>query len=180
MEELILKSKNGDSKAFTELMLLIKTDLYKIAKSRLSNEEDIKDTIQETMIIAFKNIKRVRDPSKFKYWIIKILINNCNKIYKKRKKYSDIYENINFEEDEYKYTSLSTNNTDIVNDTINFYDMIKFLDKDERTIIILYYNERYTTKEISKLLHMKENTVKSKILRAKQKIKSNYTKKGGF
>ena len=58
--------------------------------------------------------------------------------------------------------------------------MINFLDKDERTIIILYYNERYTTKEISKLLHMKENTVKSKILRAKQKIKSNYTKKGGF
>ena len=177
MEELIIKSKNGDNKAFMELILLVKADLYKITKSRLSNEEDIKDAIQEIIIVAFRNIKSIKDASKFKHWIIKILINNCNKIYKKK---SSIYENISFEDEEYKYPSLSINNTDIVNDTINFYDMINFLDKDERTIIILYYNERYTTKEISKLLHMKENTVKSKILRAKQKIKSNYTKKGGF
>ena len=138
MEELIEKSKKGDNEAFTELILLIKTDLYKIAKTRLSNEEDVKDAIQETIIIAFRNIKKVKEPSKFKYWIIKILINNCNKIYKKRKKYSNIYENISFEEDEYKYSSLSINNTEIVNDTINFYDMINFLDEDERTIIILY------------------------------------------
>ena len=179
MEELIIKSKNGDNEAFTELILMIKVDLYKLAKSRLSNEEDIKDAIQETIIVAFRNIKSIKDASKFKHWIIKILINNCNKIYKKRKKYSNLYENISFEENEYKYPSLSTNNTDIINDTINFYEMINFLDKDERTIIILYYNERDTTKEISKLLHMKENTIKSKILRAKQKIKLNYTK-GGF
>ena len=47
-----------------------------------------------------------------------------------------------------------------------------------KLIIILYYNENYTTKEISKILSMKENTVKSKLFRAKDKIKNNC--KGGI
>ena len=175
----MIKSKNGDSNAFTQLMLEIKTDLYKIAKTRLSNEEDIKDALQETMITAFKYIKNVKEPSKFKHWIIKILINQCNKIYKKKKKYNYIYENIDFSEtNEFKYLSLTNNNTDIVIDTINFFEMINCLDNDEQTILILYYNEKYSTKEISKLLHIKENTIKSKIFRAKEKIKTKY--KGGL
>ena len=87
MEELVLKAKSGNKDAFTQLILEIKSDLYKIAKTRLSNEEDIKDALQETMITAFKYMKTVKEPSKFKHWIIKILINQCNKIYKKKSNY---------------------------------------------------------------------------------------------
>lgn len=50
---------------------------------RTSNDEDVQDIIQETMIDAYKYIKKLKKPSKFKSWITKILINNCNKYYKK-------------------------------------------------------------------------------------------------
>ena len=85
MEELILEAKKGNIEAFTLAILNIKNDLYKIAKVKTSNEEDIQDIIQETMLNAYKNIKKLKDPSKFKSWIIKILINNCNKYYYKYK-----------------------------------------------------------------------------------------------
>lgn len=179
LDELVIKSKNGDKDAFIQLVLDIKSDLYKIAKTRLSNEEDIKDALQETMITAYKYIKNIKDTSKFKHWIIKILINNCNKIYKKKEHFKYIYEDINFtESEECKKLSLLNNNTDILINSINFYEMINCLDNDEKTIMVLYYGEQYPTKEISKLLHIKENTIKSKIYRAKEKIKKNY--KGGF
>ena len=57
MDELVKRAQQGDKEAFTELILLLKADLYKIAKTRIKNDEDIYDAIQETMIIAFKSIK---------------------------------------------------------------------------------------------------------------------------
>ena len=86
MDDLVKKAQQGDKEAFTELILLLKTDLYKIAKTRLKNDEDVYDVIQETMIIAFNSIKKLKKIESFKSWIIKILINTSNNLYKKSKK----------------------------------------------------------------------------------------------
>ena len=83
MDELILMAQAGDEEAFTNMILYIKDDLYKIAKTRIANETDIEDAIQETMIETYKSIKKLNDPNKFKKWVIKILINKCNRIYRK-------------------------------------------------------------------------------------------------
>ena len=82
MEELIEKAKKGDRDAFTKLIMDVENDLYKIAKTRITNEADIEDAIQETMIESYKSIKKLREPKKFKRWLITILINKCNRIYR--------------------------------------------------------------------------------------------------
>ena len=51
-EQLIFRAKSGETKAFTELVHSIENDLYRIARTRLNNDEDINDAIQETMIKA--------------------------------------------------------------------------------------------------------------------------------
>ena len=66
MEELVEKAKNNNSDAFTYLILNIEKDLYCIAKSKIENENDIEDIIQETMLIAFLNIKKLKNNSFFK------------------------------------------------------------------------------------------------------------------
>ena len=68
-------------------------------------------------------------------------------------------------------------NQNLVESTLSFYEMIKCLKYEERIIIILYYSEKYTIKEISKILGINENTIKTRLLRAKEKIKIDY--KGG-
>lgn len=60
MEELVKKARKGDKKAFTMLILEIKNELYKIAKTRITNEADIDDAIQETMIETYKSIKKLK------------------------------------------------------------------------------------------------------------------------
>ena len=120
MEELILCAKNGDENAFTELILLISDDLYKIAKTRISNEADISDAVQETMIETYKSIRKLNDIKKFKKWIIKILINKCNRIY--RRKYKN---DIQIDEEAFNY--VSTNNISDLESELNFYDIIKNL-----------------------------------------------------
>ncbi len=97
MNELIKKARDGDEEAFTKLIYNLRLDLYKIARTRLSRIEDIEDAVQETMIEAFHSIKKLKEPKYFKNWIIKILINKCNKIYSKRKKYNVSFENLELE-----------------------------------------------------------------------------------
>lgn len=98
MEELINRAKNGDIDALTNLIYEIKEDLYKIARTRLSQLDDIEDAFQETILEAYDSIKKLRDPKKFKNWIIIILINRCNRIYRKNKKNNISFENLELEE----------------------------------------------------------------------------------
>ena len=50
MEELIKQAQNGDKKAFSELILSISDELYKIAKTRINVEDDIEDAIQDLFL----------------------------------------------------------------------------------------------------------------------------------
>ena len=78
MEEisgLVNLAKKNNKEAFSKLIEIIKKDLYLIAKTKLNNEDDIADVIQDTIISCYKNIKSLRDNKSFKAWAIKILIN---------------------------------------------------------------------------------------------------------
>ncbi|MCI8548398.1 MAG: sigma-70 family RNA polymerase sigma factor [Bacilli bacterium] len=174
MEELIIRSKAGDERAFTELILNIKNDLYRIGKTRLSNDDDISDAIQETMINAYKHLKKLKDISNFKSWIIKILINECNKIYKKKSKKEKLFEKVVIEQ---KLDTIDNPITSI-NSKLDFELLIEKLNYEEKLIVTLYYNSKYSCNEIAAILHMNINTVKSKLTRAKEKVKKSY--KGGI
>ncbi len=169
MEEisgLVNLAKKNNKEAFSKLIEIIKKDLYLIAKTKLNNEDDIADVIQDTIISCYKNIKSLRDNKSFKAWAIKILINICNKMYKKQK-------NINISIEDSKLENSLKSNDDF-EENIIFKNIIKNLNGDEQIILTLYYYSGYTTKEISKILKIKENTVKSKIRRAKIKLKDEY------
>ncbi len=168
MEEEVILAQKGNKQAFSDLIDYVKMDLYKIARSRLHNEEDILDVIQETIICAYKFIRKIDKPENFKKWIIKILINKCNDTYKKKK-----INKISLDDVEEIY---SVNMVEFENLEID--DILKNLNDDEKLIITLYYLEDYTSKEISKLLKVNENTIKTKISRAKNKIKNSF--KGGI
>ena len=86
VEELVKRAKNKDEKAFDELILSIKEEMYLIAKTRLYSDDDIADAMQETILQCFKNLHRLKNNTFFKTWVIRILINECNKIHKKRSK----------------------------------------------------------------------------------------------
>ena len=162
VEELVEKAKKKDEEAFNELILKMEKEMYLIAKTRLKNEDDIADSIQETILSCYKNLRKLKDNSSFKSWLIKILINECNNIYRKKSK-----QNISLDDDEMdKYIKSEDEQN------IGFDMLIKNLDSEEQLILTLYYYSKYTTKEISKILKKNENTIKSKIIRARNKLRN--------
>lgn len=167
LEDLLEKAIKGNEEAFTNLILSYQQDLYKIALTRLHTEDDIQEAIQETMISAYKNIKMIREKDKFKKWLIKILINKCNDIYKKKQLRLIPIEEID------TYKVIDNNNFEIES-KLNFYSILSVLNERERLIMVLYYSEKYTIKEIGEILNKKENTIKTILHRAKIKLKDKY------
>lgn len=165
MEDLVEKAKNYDTEAFSQLFLMLEKELYLIAKTRLKNDDDIGDAIQETIYKCYKNIRKLRDNALFKTWTIRILINECNLIYKKKSKYAISYE----EKDIEKYYS-----PNYESDELEFEILIKDLDDEEKLVLTLYYCSKYTISEISKITKIKESTIKSKLSRARRKLRKKY------
>ena len=168
MELLLKKMKNGDKDSLETFVKGIEKRLYIIAMARLMNEADAKDAVQEALIKIYTRIKQLRNMDSVMAWATKILINECNNILKRQKKLEFSFDDFEMEkylkDDEY---------IEIEND-YNFFELIEHLTMEERTILTMYYSEDYTTKEISKILKVNENTIRTKIKRAKFKIKKKF------
>ena len=170
MNELIEKAKKGDKDSFTQIILMMKDNLYRIARMRFQNEDDINEVVQLTIIEVYNSLRKLRDNKKFKSWVIKILINYCNKQYKKKSK-DEKEQNIEIDIEE--------KNDEIARkiDQIDFYNLIKTLDYKERLSLMLFYAEDLSYKEISKILKEPESTIRNRNSRAIDKLRKKYKEK---
>lgn len=175
MEELVLKAMQDDDTAYSELISSIQNDLYRVAQARLNNHEDVNYALQQTVIYAYNGIKQLREPKYFKTWIIKILINECNKIYHQNYKKVSIFNRLLNKIIEQENVFADYTNID---EKVDLETILNKLNYEERICIVLFYNSGYSALEIADILHSTENTIRSRIARAKVKIK-NMLDKGG-
>lgn len=166
LEELLDKAIRKDIDALEKILQSINSDLYRVAKAKLDNEEDIKDAISEMTIDVYKNIHKLKEKRYFKTWVIKILINKCNDIYRANNRQFKIFTKILNS----RNSKEERNYTDKIDEKLDFESYFKVLNEDERIVIVLHYNNRYTVGEISDILNINVNTIKSRLTRGKQKI----------
>ncbi len=159
MEKLVKRAMQKDAESFIRLMEENKQSMLKVAYGFFSNEEDVADVMQQTALNAYEHIGELKKTTYFKTWLIRILINNCNQLYNSRKY---MVTGANTAEEKY---------FDFYPEDNAFFELLSLLHKDDRVIFQLYYGEGYTTKEISKILEMKESTIRSRIHRGKEQLR---------
>ena len=157
--KLVRKSKKENNSAFSVLIKSYEKDLYKVAIAMTKNDDDALDCIQEAILQAYISIKDLRQDEYFKTWLIKILINKCNALLKKNKKILNLDVNT------------SKNDTVEQSDRLELKDSINNLDSDLKIIVILYYYEDMSIKDISESLNIPQGTIKSRLSRARSKLK---------
>lgn len=157
----VSKAVEGDRDAVLALINENRVNIYRVARGILGDEEDIKDAIQNTVIKALEKIGTLKKEKYFKTWLIRILINECNDILRRNKKFLPFEEevdNINGQ-----YTD-SYENIDLVN-------AINSLSEDSRITLTLFYFDDLSVKEISEILGISEGTVKSRLSRTRIQLK---------
>ena len=137
-----------------------KNTVYRLAISYLKNSVDAEDIVQNVFLKLHKNLKKIDNEEYLKNWLIKVTINECKTnllSYYKRK----VRLFINNEEEQIKDKESSD----------ELLNSLFLLPKQDRLIIHLYYYENYKVKEIASILRMKENNVKQRLHRDREKLK---------
>lgn len=160
--DLVTRAKTGDPHAFALLYEDIYKDLYRFAYCMTKNTHQAEDIVSDSVLNAYENIHKLRKPESFRNWMFQIVANECKKQFRSQKK-SILLEN------EQSFTA-SSNQPDPT-DRIALQQAFGILDENERLILGLSMYAGYSGKEISRLLHKKEGTVRSTKSRALNKMK---------
>lgn len=152
---LIRKAVKGDRESFTQIVLEIKDQAYRVAYSYLQNEDDSMDAVCDAMEKAFRGIGRLKDERMFKTWFIRIVINESKLQLSRRKRTVDLADRLYKEQQ----TEVSENR----DEGLDLKAVLKDLDRMERLIIYLKYFLGYNLEEIAEMVNLPLGTVKTKL-----------------
>jgi len=137
--------------------------LLRIAYNYTLNVSDSEDITQDVFMKYIKANKSFDNEEHEKNWLIRVTINQSIDYLKHKNK------NCLLISDEY-FKNLPDNSDDDTKneDLIVYVNMLNF---KYRTVIILFYYDKYSIKEISNILRISENSVKVRLNRARVKLK---------
>ena len=144
-------------KQYREIVEQYSDMISRIACQRVMNPYDAEDIVQDVFVKLLCNKSYFRDGEHVKAWLIRVTVNLCIN-HKKRL----VRQNtISVEQLEVPFTEPEK----------DILEELYMLPDEDRTILYLYYYEGYKIKEIAKILRQKQNTINSKLTRARNKLK---------
>ena len=152
-----------EKEQFCTYVALYRLNMFRLAKSILHNDSDAEDASSEAVLKAYHNLNTLKSFASFKPWIFKIVINEAYSIANRRKRMVYI-EDLEVED-------LNETVTKDLKDVSELWSVVNNLDEEFRTITLLFYYEDMSIKDICKTLEMPTGTVKSRLARARQKLK---------
>ncbi|WP_338912631.1 sigma-70 family RNA polymerase sigma factor [Clostridium perfringens] len=159
--KLIKESMKGNKESFGILIKNNKEYLYKMAFLYVKDEQDALEVIHETIYRAFLNIEKLKKAKFFNTWITRILINVSIDFLKKKGKNEMLDESTPIIKEK---CEISTE------EKLDLYNAIDLLNDNYKTVIIMMYFNDIKIKDISKVMEIPENTVKTYLRRAKQAL----------
>ncbi|MGN0459473.1 MAG: RNA polymerase sigma factor [Ruminococcus sp.] len=145
---------------FTRLVLECEETLYKVSMSMLRNEKDCEDAVQTAILTSYEKLNTLKNEEYFKTWIVRILINTCNKQLNSRRKIVDIRD--------YQNKAATSNFSP---EELEVRLAVEKLPLKIRQVVVLYYTEGFSVKDIKDILKIPEGTVKSRLSKGRELLK---------
>jgi RNA polymerase sigma-70 factor (ECF subfamily) len=179
---LVAAAKAGNAKAFEELVNRYEHKIFRLAQNITQNREDAEDVMQEAFLKSFSNLDRFQGDSRFYTWLVRIAVNEAlMKLRKRRPNQVSLDEPVETEEDSmpreledwgpspeqhYAQTQLQ----EILSGAI------AELDPAFRIVFLLRDVEELSTVETADLLGLSVPAVKSRLLRARLRLRQRLSK----
>ncbi len=173
-----LLKETGDTQYFGLLYDKYAPKVYQKCISMLKHEEDAKDLVHDILVKAFVKIGTFRGDASFSTWVYHITYNACIDFLKKQQKHqkqivndsspsnADQIEDSDLEDVEIKEIQLE-----------RLEEVFKLLDPDEKTLLLMKYQDGLKISQIAIILGISEGAVKMRLKRARAKLKKIYGQK---
>lgn len=143
---------------FCERVSQYRYQFYIAAYAILRNEADAEDAVCNAILSGYEHLEQLKNPKKFKAWMLTIIRNEALKICDKR---VELLENENVEQ-------LLPPVYDSHNE---LWDVVQTLKEEYRVVIVLFYYNDLSLKDISEILGISVGTVKSRLNRGRKLLK---------
>lgn len=147
-----------EAKKFCECVNKYRDHLYIMARAILKSEADAEDAVSNAILKAFENRNQISVFHKFKPWMLTITKNEALKI-KKKRLYLPGNETVEalLEPVKEHYDEL--------------WDVLQQMKEDYRLVVVLFYYEELSLRDISDVLDIPVGTVKSRLSRGKAELR---------
>ncbi len=152
--------ENWKKKWFCSKVQELKAPMWGLAIGLMKHPQDAEDAIQNALMLAYEHIDELSFAEKFKPWIMRILTNECYRLLKKRKLYVDIDEVYDLQDEHSGF-----------DEDVTLWQVVENLKLEYRTVILLFYYEGMSIRQIAHTLDLSEDNVKKRLSRARGKLR---------
>jgi RNA polymerase sigma-70 factor (ECF subfamily) len=172
-EKLAELVQKGDKEKFGQLMERYEKKLFRYGRKFLSNQDNIEDVVQEVFIKTYQNIKSFDLTQKFSPWIYRIAHNTYINTLKKHSRNPLYFFDFDTLVAHPVYDDPQVKEKEQIELQKIIENSLDTLSPGYREIIILYYLENLSYKEIADILHIPIGTVGIRLMRAKESLKKS-------
>lgn len=152
-----------EKEEFVKFAMEAEAVMFHLAFSILHQEQDCLDAVQEALVKAYAKRDTLKNPARFKTWIVRILLNECYSFLRRRKRQVSMEEQMMDARVNFGFF--------VREEYLDLYRAIDSLKKQDKICVLLYYMEDYSVREIAQILRIPEGTVKSRLRRSRIQLK---------
>jgi RNA polymerase sigma-70 factor (ECF subfamily) len=164
--DLINRAKEGDGAAFDALVDARLVGMIRLASAIAGNEPDARDAVQESLAIAWRQIRSLRQADRFDAWVTRILINECRRVVRAQGRQARQESAIP--------DSGPAAGAPLVEDDVAARDLVaRAFDRigpDQRALLALRHLDQAPIAEIAAILGIPGGTVKSRLHTAREQL----------
>lgn len=180
---LVARARQGDNRAFAELVKHYEAKIFRLAQHITQNREDAEDVLQETFLKAYEHLDQFQGNSKFYTWIVRIGVNQA--LMKLRRRRTD--KSVSLDE------TIDTGEDTVVREVAAWDEdpeqqfsreelgeilesAIQSLAPTYRSVFLLRDVDDLSTEETAEALGLSVPAVKSRLLRARLQLREKLTR----
>lgn len=151
---------------YLDQVLLLRRQLYAVAIALLRSDPDAADAVQETVLSGWKHRRSLLQEDRFRPWLMRILVNKCRDIQRRRLRDRRLTERI-------------MTHAAPPSPTNDLYELVCQLPDNQRLPVLFYYFDGYSQREIAHILDLEPEQVKTRVRQGRQTLRKWMTE-GGF
>lgn len=180
-EELVARLRAGEEAAYEELVRNHTARLLAVARRILGSSEEVRDVVQETFLAAFQSLDRFREEAHLATWLSRIAVNQClMKLRSRRRKPEQSIEELlpSFLPDGHQVRESAPWEISIATEVERneVFGLVRRaidrLPSNYKTVLLLRDIEELSTEEVARMLGVTSNTIKVRLHRARQALRT--------
>ena len=170
---IVQRTMNGDSSAFELLIMRYERRVIGLAMKLLAEPDDARDAAQEVFLRVYKYLHRLDLQRPFEPWLMRVTVNVCRDIGRKRQERRALFSNVETAEPMACAASGNPHHEMIVEEERRMLrQALARLSETERFAIVLRDIEGLATAEVAAILESSATTVRSQISRGRVRLKN--------